>query len=105
MKESTKISEATERTTSKSAEIRDNSESLTNEMEALSATTNDFENQVLSLIYLLNIQSLKAISDTERSNEVAKKATLAESTSKILQEKLSVSEKKLQSALDQLSKE
>lgn len=46
---------------------------------------------------------IKANSDTDRSNEIAKKATLSESISKSLQDRLTDSENKLSAALDQLS--
>jgi len=55
---------------------------------SLTVTTTDFENQ--------------ATSDAEKSTEVLRKATLAESSAKALQEKLTEAEKKLNGALDQL---
>uniref|UniRef100_A0A914HV37 Laminin-like protein lam-2 n=1 Tax=Globodera rostochiensis TaxID=31243 RepID=A0A914HV37_GLORO len=87
--ESSKLTDATEQTTVRSTETKNMLDSLSTELDSVLATTKDFENQ--------------ATSDTERSNEVAKKATLSEATSKSLQEKLSDSDKKLSAALDQLN--
>lgn len=87
--ESAKLAGMVEQTMAKSTESRDALDGLSTDIDAIASTTKDFENQ--------------ANSDTERSNEVAKKATFAESTSRVLHEKLMDSEKKLQFALDQLN--
>lgn len=59
-------------------------------IEGLQTTTTEFSNQ--------------ALSDTEKSLEVLRKATLAESGAKKLYEEALEAEKNLQAALDQLSK-
>lgn len=65
-------------------------DNLSGTIDSLQTTTTDFSNQ--------------ALSDAEKSQEVLRKATLAESGAKKLYEETLEAEKNLQAALDQLSK-
>nr|CAD2172703.1 unnamed protein product [Meloidogyne enterolobii] len=88
-KESTKLGENAEETNKKSEEIKNLLDTLQLDIDRTSTTTKDFENE--------------ANSDMDRSNEVAKKANLAESMARTLQDNLTESEKILFSALNQLN--
>ncbi|KAL3091629.1 hypothetical protein niasHT_024211 [Heterodera trifolii] len=87
--EAANLTDATEQTMAGATETKSALDTLSSELDSVLTTTKDFENQ--------------AISDAERSNEVAKKATLSEATANSLQEKLSDSDRKLTAALAQLS--
>ncbi|KAI1706360.1 laminin EGF domain-containing protein [Ditylenchus destructor] len=89
IQESNQLGQSTDTTKEQADARRDSLDNLANSIDSLATTTKDFENQ--------------ALSDAEKSQEVLKKATLAESSAKNLQERLAESEKKLLGALDQLN--
>jgi hypothetical protein len=107
--ESAKLGGITDQTNSEANARNEALHKLSTEIDSLVGTTRDFENQVRQTIltqntYIDDDLTLQAVSDTEQSNDVLRRATLAESTAKSLQERLNTSERKLGSSLDQLSK-
>lgn len=90
MQESEKLIVASEKVKSDSEQQKGAVDNLFSSIETLEATTKDFENQ--------------AFSDAEKSQRVLRKATVAESNAKNLQEQLTKSEESLFHALDLLSK-
>ena len=77
-------------TKKRSEENQEAVDKVTNSINTISNTTKDFENQ--------------AISDSDKTQEVLRKATVAETNAIGLKDKLTESEKLLNAALGQLSK-
>jgi len=88
-KESSVVEQSTGKTKLEKGNRSDSLDKISAEIDLLTSTTKDFENQ--------------ATSDAEQSNDALRRATFTESTARGLQERLDVSERKLTNAFDQLN--